>query len=58
MDACTRFQHIREYVDAMNICDYIESWLDDTTLDELCDSLEEEFSIKYEYDDGYQNDQY
>ena len=48
-----RFLRIREYIDAQNILDELESFLSDEDLQEFCLELEEEYEINLDEDDYY-----
>ena len=48
-----RFLRIRDYIDAQNILDELESFLSDEDLQEFCLELEEEYEINLDEDDYY-----
>ena len=48
-----RFLRIRDYIDAQNILDELESFLSDEDLKEFCLELEEEYEIDLDEDDYY-----
>lgn len=48
-----RFLRIRDYIDAQNILDELESFLSDEELQEFCLELEEEYEINLDEDDYY-----
>jgi hypothetical protein len=50
-----RFLRIRDYIDAQNILDELESFLSDSDLEEFCVQLEEEYEIESEEDEYYED---
>jgi hypothetical protein len=48
-----RFLRIRDYIDAQNILDELESFLSDEELNEFCLELEDEYEIDLDEDDYY-----
>lgn len=48
-----RFLRIRDYIDAQNILDELESFLSDEDLNEFCLELEDEYELDLDEDDYY-----